>query len=439
MRLIADGVVERDGVTGLATRLGYSPRQLNRVITAELGAGPLALARAHRATNARILIQCSGLPMADVAFAAGFASVRQFNDTIRDVFGLTPSELRRARTNSRSEVAPSDSSGATPGTDISLRLAHREPLDASWLGWYLGSHAVEGLERFVGTTRLDGAPIDDGSGDHDVGTGAVARWRYRRVLSLPHGPADVTVEPRDRHMLVRLRRLDVRDLGVAVNRMRRLLDLDADVAAAEAALSADPALAPLIDAAPGVRVPGSVDPAESLMRTMIGQQISVKAARTHVTDLVRALGEPTEPSGHGETAGTAAPDAAPDAPTLRFPSPAAIAESGHRILRGPARRIEAIVGAARAIADGTMELHPGLPASELRHRLVALPGVGDWTASYVAMQISGDPDTLLDRDLVVRQAAADLGVDLGATMHWAPWRSYASMHLWRHRLVGTDR
>lgn len=420
MRLIADGVVERDGVAGLATRLGYSPRQLNRVVTAELGAGPLALARAHRATNARILIQCSTLPMADVAFAAGFASIRQFNDTVREVFGLTPTELRRARRGRRSDVAEpgpdaaEGHDGAGRGTDITLRLAHREPLDSSWPGWYLAHHAADGLEH------LDPAPASG------------AAWRYRRVLALPHAPALVTVEPRDRHMLIRLRHLDVRDLGSAVNRLRRLFDLDADVAAAETALGTDPALVPLIAAAPGLRIPGSVDPAESLIRTMIGQQISVKAARSHVTGLVRALGEPASWADDAP-----ASDGAPATglPTLRFPTAAAIAESGHRILRGPARRIDAIVGAARALADGSMELHPGLPASELRARLCSLPGVGEWTAAHVAMQISGDPDTLLDRDLVVRQSAADLGVDLAATAHWAPWRSYASIHLWRHRLL----
>lgn len=402
MRLISDGLVERSGVDGLAAALGYSVRHLNRVLTSELGAGPLALARAHRATNARILIQRTSMPMADIAFAAGFSSVRQFNDTIRDVFGLTPTRLRALRGSGHpdAEVGRSSDAGG-----ISLRLPYRDPFDASWPATLLGAHAVDSLEEFTGNP-----------------SGA---WTFSRVLSLPHGHALVRLSPgpesdrRGGFIRVRLAHLDTRDLGAAVARVRRLLDLDADATAADTVLRADPILATLVDARPGIRLPGSPDPTEALIRTMMGQQISVRAARHHVGELVAALGERTGWS---------------DGPHRAFPTATAIAENGRAVLRGPRTRVESVVAAASALAENSVELHPGVDASELRARLLGLRGVGAWTADYVTMVVTGDPDTLLHHDLVVRHAAADLGVDLAATQGWAPWRSYASMYLWRHRL-----
>ncbi|MGW0037472.1 Ada metal-binding domain-containing protein [Gordonia sp. NPDC003376] len=399
MRLISDGTVERDGVGGLARRLGYSQRHLTRVLTAELGAGPLALARAHRATNARILTQCTDLPMGEVAFAAGFASIRQFNDTIREVFGVTPTELRTRRR------GPAPTGGDDPTPDetpvITLRLAHRRPFDIAWLGHRLAAHAVAGVEELV--------PNPEGG------------WSYRRVLDLAHGSALAGVTPGDGFLLARLEHLDLRDLGAAVNRLRRLFDLDADIAAVREALSADTVLAPVVAAAPGVRLPGSVDGAETVIRAMIGQQISVAAARTHIATLVAGLGEPTGWPGGWR----------------RFPTAATIAEAGAEVLTGPRRRVRAIVGTASAIADDSVELHAGVAASDLHAQLLALPGIGPWTADQVTMQITGDPDILLHHDLVVRHAATDLGLDLTdatLTAHWSPWRSYVSMHLWRHRL-----
>ncbi|MDL9935757.1 AlkA N-terminal domain-containing protein [Gordonia sp. ABSL1-1] len=390
MRLIADGVIEREGVGGLADRLRYSPRHLTRVLTDHLGAGPLALARAHRATNARILIQCTTLPMSEIAFASGFASVRQFNDTVRDVFAMTPTQLRSAR------GAHRDITGTTGG--ITLRLAYRPPYRWAWMRWFLTSHAVAGVE-----TVTDGPD-----------------WTFRRVLSLPHGTASVLVSPQADHVRITLRHLDMRDLGVAVNRIRRLLDLDADVAAAEEVLGSDPALGPLVVAAPGIRLPGSVDPAETIIRTMIGQQISVAAARVHLDNLVDALGEPTD---------------WPDDQGRCFPTPASIAEHGRSVLRGPRRRIDSIVAVAAALADNRVEPHPGMTASDLYAQLVELPGIGPWTADIVAMRVTGDPDIALTHDLVVVHAMNELGIDRGAAEGWSPWRSYASMHLWRHRLA----
>lgn len=399
MRLIADGVVEREGVDGLAHRLGYSTRHLGRVLTSELGAGPLALARAHRATNARILIQCTTLPMADIAFAAGFASIRQFNDTILEVFALTPTQLRELRASRAHGTAIATGTGS-----ITLRLPYRRPLDATWLRWFLSAHTVPGCSAMI-----------DGE--------------FVRTAQLPHGPALLGIRIDDDPgadgpgtVTLRLAHLDLRDLGVAVTRVRRLLDLDADAAAADQALGEDARLHRLIASAPGIRVPGSIDPAETLVTTMIGQQISVRAAQTHLGNLVRALGErvPWEPAGE---------------PGLMFPTAAAIGVGGRDVLRGPKRRIEAVVGAAEKIADGSVELHAGLAASEIRGSLLSLPGVGDWTADYMTMRVASDPDVLLGTDLVVARSAQVLGIDLRTTTTWAPWRSYASMHLWRAQLL----
>ncbi|GAB16769.1 3-methyladenine DNA glycosylase [Gordonia effusa NBRC 100432] len=396
MRLISDGVVERDGVEGLARQLGYSTRQLGRVLTAELGAGPLALARAHRATNARVLIQCTTMPMTDVAFAAGFASIRQFNDTIREVFALSPTQLRELRASRAHGTAVTSGTGA-----ITLRLPYRRPLDVAWLRWFLASHTIAGVSEM----------IDD---------------EFVCTVTLPHGPALISIridaDAAHDSVVLRLRHLDMRDLGVAVNRVRRLLDLDADAQAADQLLATDPGLRPLVTAAPGIRVPGTLDAAETLFTTMIGQQISVRAARTHLGNLVAELGE-------------AAPWEADDGPTKLFPTPTMIAERGADVLRGPRRRIDAIVGAAEKIADGSVELHTGLAASDMRGLLRTLPGVGDWTANYVSMRAAADPDVLLSTDLVVARAAQELDIDLTQTTKWAPWRSYASMHLWRAKIL----
>ncbi|WP_439029547.1 DNA-3-methyladenine glycosylase 2 family protein [Gordonia terrae] len=405
MRLIADGIVEREGVDGLAARLRYSPRHLTRVLTEHLGAGPLALARAHRATNARVLIQCTTMPMADVAFAAGFASVRQFNDTIRAVFDLTPTQLRRLPAPRGRRVDGEHAPGS-----VTLRLPFRAPYRWEWMRWFLTAHAAVGVEE---VTDSADAPLG---------------WSYRRVLRLPHGPALAVVEPHDDHAVVVLDHLDMRDLGVAVNRIRRQLDLDADIAAAEDALGTDATMRELIGRAPGVRAPGSLDPAETIIRTMLGQQVSLAAARNQIDRLVDALGEPLDSFTDRD-----------NRPLRAFPTAAVIAERGHEVLRGPERRVTAVIGVAGALAEGRVEPHVGVDASDLRAQLLALPGIGPWTADIVTMRVTGDPDVLLANDLVVVRAADDLRVDLRDTQHWAPWRSYATMHLWRHRLDATGQ
>ncbi len=304
MRLIRDGIVDREGVEGLAQRLGYSTRQLNRLITAEVGTGPLALARAQRSQTARVLLETTDLPITHVAFAAGFSSVRQCNDTVRQIFADTPSGLRtRAR-----RAAPGRRGAPDAATHaIRLRLPCRRPFNPASVLDFLGTRALDGVEEVDGTS-------------------------YRRTLRLPHGHAVVTLaapesaETQDGHderdapgrhtgpsyvegVLVLS---DLRDLTTAVSRCRQLLDLDADPIAVWEALRADPVVGPLVEHDPGRRVPGAADGFELAVRAVIGQQVSVSGARTVAGRLVQAAGD-------------ALP--APDGTlTHLFPTPAALLE-----------------------------------------------------------------------------------------------------------------
>ncbi|MET8424003.1 Ada metal-binding domain-containing protein [Nocardia sp. NPDC004860] len=393
MRLIGDGVIERGGVPALADALGYSQRQLTRVLTSELGAGPLALARAHRAHTARLLIQTTRLPMSDIAFAAGFASIRQFNDTVREVFAVSPTTLREESRRRNGDTLP-----ATNGL-LTLRLPYREPLDKSWLEWFLSAHSVPGVELW----------------ENGV---------YSRSLRTPHGHTTIRLSIQPGHVRASLSLQDMRDLAPTVARIRHLLDLDADPIGIDEAMAAGMAGSPPRPGFPGavlpagIRVPGCLDGPELLLRTMIGQQISVAAANTHTARLVQGLGETI----------------AGPIPHL-FPTAEAIAERGSEVLTGPSRRIEAIVGAAKALATGDLVLHSGRTAGELRRDLLALDGVGPWTADYVTMRLLADPDVLLPSDLIVRRGAGLLGIDLADTARWSPWRSYLTMHLWKYALA----
>jgi len=391
MRMIGEGVVDRNGVGGLAGRLGYSPRQLQRLLVAEVGAGPLALARAQRAQAARVLLETTELPAATVAFAAGFSSVRQFNDTLRQVFGRTPTELRRT------------TAGRTlPADVVHLRLAHRPPYDAEGILSFLAARAVPGVEA--------GSP-----------------GRFARTLALPHGGGTAELVPDTGFVRATLRLDDLRDLTPAVHRCRRLFDLDADPEAVDARLGQDPLLARAVRATPGVRLPGSVDPHELALRAVVGQQVSVAGAR-------RVLGRLVLEHGTALAVPVAAP---PGTLTHRFPDPATLAEADPGALPMPRARARALVALASALAAGAVVLDAGRDAEEARWTLRRLPGVGPWTADYIAMRGLGHPDVALSSDLGVRRAMESLG--LAATPRrvgdvaegWRPWRSYATVRLWR--------
>ncbi len=402
MRLIGDGVIDRDGVPGLARRLGYTERHLNRMLTAELGAGPLALARAQRAQTARVLVETTDLGLAEIAFAAGFGSVRQFNDTMREVYAVAPSRLRAAGRRTPEAGA------------LHLRLPYRAPLDADTLFRFLAARAVPGVED-----------TNDG---------------YRRTLRLPHGTGTATLRPADGHVAATLRLTDLRDLGPAVARCRRLLDLDADPAAVDGTLAADPALAADVRDHPGVRLPRSVDGFEAAVRAIVGQQISVAGARTVLARLCAAAGPAGQPPAHAAAVVPAERPASPaealqSTPTpLLFPGPAELLDLPDTAFAMPAARRATLHALAAAVGGGHLDLDPGADRAEAERALLDLPGVGPWTAGYVAIRALGDPDVFLPTDLGVRRGAAALGITdpVGHPERWRPWRSYAVIRLWRH-------
>ncbi len=411
MRLIADGVVDRDGVEGLACRLGYEQRQVRRLVTAELGAGPLAIARAQRAQTARILTETTALPLSEIAFAAGFASIRQFNATIREVFAVTPTQMReaRGRVPKTRRLLPPPSGAAAPGL-IRIRLADRAPIDGERMLGFLAARAIPGVEE-----------VRDG--------------RYRRTIMLPNGPGILSLGPASGYVDCELQLEDLRDLTAAVQRCRRLLDLDADPEAVTGYLSADPVIGPLALANPGRRSPGHIDGNELALRAVLGQQVSVAAARRLGARLAAAYGKPLS---------------RPDGPlTHCFPEAETLAAADPAALPMPRSRALALTGLASALASGELVLDPGAERDRAEAVLLALPGIGPWTASYIRMRALSDPDAFLPSDVGVLEALARLGVFGTAPAgtgpqararasraaaelaeDWRPWRSYAVHHLW---------
>jgi len=428
MRLIADGIVDRGGVEGLAARLGYEQRQVRRLVTAELGAGPLAIARAQRAQTARILIETTALPLSEIAFASGFASIRQFNATMHEVFAVTPTQLREAR--GRPARSPqSRRLGVPPGPDASapglirLRLAYRAPIDGERMLGFLAARAIPGVESVEG-------------------------GRYRRTILLPNGTGILSLGPvvasaeDPGYIDCELQLDDLRDLTAAVQRCRRLLDLDADPEAVTGNLAADPVLGPLALAHPGRRSPGHVDGNELALRAVLGQQVSVAAARRLGARLVAAYGKPVE-----------RPDGSL---THCFPTAETLASVDPDTLPMPRARGRALTGLAAALASGELCLDPGAERDRATAQLLAMPGIGPWTASYIRMRALSDPDAFLPTDVGVLEALARLGaVPAGGgraaagrgraaaakaaaelAEGWRPWRSYAVHHLWAY--LGTD-
>jgi AraC family transcriptional regulator, regulatory protein of adaptative response / DNA-3-methyladenine glycosylase II len=389
LRLIADGEVDRRGVPGLATQLGYSERQLQRILVAEIGAGPVALARAQRAHSARLLIESTAIPFGEVALAAGFGSVRQFNDTIRAIYARSPTELRRR--------AGRRAGNGSPGS-IELKLACRQPFDGGALISFLGARAVPGVEELDGGT-------------------------YRRSLWLDRGAGVVELEVGAEDVRCRLILDDLRDLTAAVARCRRLLDLDADPLSVAGQLEGDAVLGALVRERPGLRVPACVDGFELAVRAVVGQQVSVAAARTVAARLAERFGEPlTDPHG---------------AVSRRFPTPAALAGADPASLPMPRSRARALVTLADRLVAGDLSLGAGADRAATEADLLALPGIGPWTASYIAMRALGDPDAYplgdagLRRALQLRGYSTDRAGEERLGEVWRPWRSYAVAHLWQ--------
>ncbi|KWX57531.1 DNA-3-methyladenine glycosylase 2 family protein [Mycobacterium sp. NAZ190054] len=390
MRLIADGVVDRDGVTGLAARVGYTTRQLERLLQAEVGANPLALARAQRAQTARVLIETTELPFSDVAFAAGFSSIRQFNDTVRAVCDVTPTVLRQR---AKARFSRGDGGAGV----LSLRLPVRTPFAYEGMFGHLAASAVPGVEE-----------VRDGA--------------YRRTMRLPHGTGIVSLTPQPDNVQCQVVLDDFRDLATAIARCRRLLDLDADPEAVDDALGADPDLSVLVAKVPGQRIPRTVDEQELAVRVVLGQQVSIKAARTHAGRIVSTYGEPVSDANGGLT--------------HVFPAVEHLSGIDPARLAFPRSRQRSLIALIRALADGDVTLDAGCDWNRARDQLLALPGIGPWTAEVIAMRGLGDPDAFPVTDLGVRLAARQLGLPSDArplTEHsarWRPWRSYATQYLW---------
>ena len=440
MRLIADGIVDRDGVPGLADRLGYSPRQVGRVLAAEVGAGPLALARAQRARTARVLVETSALAMGDIAFAAGFSSIRQFNSTMLEVYDTPPSVLRERaeRRGARASGGGRGGRGAGAGTGaggpaeavptgaLCLRLPFRPPIDLPRLLGFLAARAVPGVEVVTAT-------------------------EYRRTLSLPNGPgvARLRIVPGQNWVECVLALTDLRDVTAAVQRCRRLLDLDADPLAISGYLACDPVIGPLARACQGRRSIGAVDGDEIALRAVLGQQVSVAAARRLAGQLAVLAGRPLQPAPAVSTADDAETASAPAGPagpagaagademlTHLFPDAATVAGLDPETLPMPRARGRALVGLAEALASGAVSLDPGADREETAARLLALPGIGPWTVGYIGMRALSDPDAFPAGDVGVLRALGLLGHPAAAAsmaraaQAWRPWRSYAVQHLW---------
>jgi AraC family transcriptional regulator of adaptative response / DNA-3-methyladenine glycosylase II len=387
LRLIASGAADGGaGVAAMARRLEVSERHLNRVLTSAVGAGPLTLARMRRLQTARTLIEQTGMPITDVAFSAGYSSLRQFNSEVRSGTGRPPTELRRRG------AAGHDGEGA-----IVLRLGVRPPFDGAALLAFFAARAVCGVERCTTSTLT-------------------------RTLSLPHAAAVVELEPQATQLVMRLWLDDVRDLGAAVDRCRRLFDVDADPQAIGSVLCADPLLAPLVSGRPGLRVPGCVDAEEIAVRAVLGQQVSVARATALASRLAGMVGAPLTHPRHGVD--------------HLFPSTAAIAEADLDGLGLTGEREATLRRLATALAAGEIDLGPGTDAAEVRAALLSIRGVGEWTATYIAMRGLRDPDAFPAGDLGLRRAFARAGGGDHRALcahaeRWRPWRAYATVQLWQ--------
>lgn len=394
LRLVAAGAVDEDGVAGVARRLNVSERHLHRTLVAEVGAGPLQLALSRRAQTARLLLDETDLSVTEVAFAAGFASLRQCNDVMKREFGVPPSALRR-------RVADEAAAGRRPvddGASVVLRLRRRLPYDGDALLGHLAARAVTGLDRV----------------DLDARTVA-------RAVALPTRPARLEVSLRvdGDHVVVRVTGAAVPDLGPLVRHVRRWLDLDADPRAVADVLAADPRLAGLVAARPGLRVPTTLDPFEGVVRAVVGQRVAVATARTLLGRVVAAFGE-----------------AAPEGGRL-FPTAAVLASAGPEatgplgLTRARAATVHAV---ALAVAEGRLDLDPAGDREAAVAGLAAIPGIGPWTVAYVSLRALADPDAFPATDLGLLRTWRALGHDpatlAAAAPRWAPWRSYAAQHLW---------
>ncbi len=395
LALIGDGALDGDaaGVERLAERLGVGGRQLRRLFLQHLGASPIAVAQTRRVLFAKQLIHDTALPMSEVALAAGFGSLRRFNETFRALYGRPPSALRRAA---------AAVSTAAPMPSVCLRLGYHPPYDWPAMLSYLAARAIAGVERVDGETYCRSIGLEGA-----VGSVAVSHLPARRALA------------------VTIRFPSVRALPVIVARVRRVFDLGADIETIATHLARDPRLAPLVAQRPGLRAPGGWDGFELAMRAILGQQVSVQAARRLAGILVRLCGEAIpDPSAHGGL-------------THVFPTPERVAATDLAALGMPNARRVALKALAEAAANDPQLFRPFGTIEEAIAKLRTIRGVGEWTAQYIALRALREPDAFPASDLgLLKGAAAIDGARptpaglLDRAEPWRPWRAYAAQHLW---------
>jgi AraC family transcriptional regulator of adaptative response / DNA-3-methyladenine glycosylase II len=422
LRLIAEGALDRGGVEELAARLGVGGRHLRRLFDRELGASPLAVAQTRRVHFAKRLLDETRLPMTQIALAAGFANVRRFNAAVKKSYGCSPTEIRQ-RSGHQKKKAGRDRVPQSEGGSIILRLAYRPPYDWPALVAYLTPRATPGVEvvslaGYKRTVCLGGA---------------------RGVIEVqPNGAATAT--PTSAGLLLRVPFSFSSVLMPVVQRCRDLFDLGSDPGEIKKQLAVDPHMARLLEIRPGLRVPGSWDRFELAVRAILGQQVSVQGATTLTGRLVRAFGEHLEnqidePGGaegwpEGQTNGLVAN------PTWLFPTPESLAEADIAAIGLPRKRDEAVRQLARAVSEGTLTLDAAVGLADAEERLTSIPGVGRWTAQYIAMRALREPDAFPSGDLGLRRAFSQGSqpVTPAALANyaeaWRPWRAYAAMHLW---------
>ncbi len=398
LTLIADGALDGSAasVETLAGRLGIGGRQLRRLFQQRLGASPLAVAQTRRVLFAKQLIQETRMPMVEIALAAGFGSVRRFNETFRDLFRRPPSALRRRRTTDLP-------AGAMAEIGVTLRLRYRPPYDWPAMLGYLGARAIDGVEEVQGGV-------------------------YRRTVSSHDmlGTIEVAHEPARDNLAITVRFPSVQALPVILSCVRRVFDIGADIGTIGAHLSRDPFLAPLVASRPGLRAPGGWDGFELAVRAVLGQQITVRAARRLAARLVELCGI-VLPDGYRARTGL----------TRVFPSPEHLLAANLGSLGIPAARRTALAALAEAAAADRHLFRPFGTVEEAIARLRAIPGIGEWTAQYIAVRALRESDAFPAGDLgLLRGAAARADARptpaalLRRAERWRPWRAYAAQHLW---------
>jgi AraC family transcriptional regulator of adaptative response / DNA-3-methyladenine glycosylase II len=400
LHLIAEGAMDAAGVEALADRLGVGARHLRRLFDQYVGAAPVAVAQTQRILFAKKLLGETRLPMTDVALASGFGSVRRFNTMMRATYGRAPRDLRRSAKSMTTDVGHS--------AGVTLKLPFSPPYDWAAMADFLAPRAIAGVER-------------------------IEPDRYRRTFALERacGVVEVRPAPGRNHLLATIWTSDVVALAAVVARLRRLFDLDADITAIDAHLAADPAMAWRVRERPGMRVPGAWDGFELAVRAILGQQVSVQAATTFAGRLAAAHGEPLA-------------TAATDGPDRLFPKPEAMAGADLTAIGLTRARAETLNALGRAMAadHGLLRAYETLEETTLK--LTALPGVGPWTAQYIAMRALREPDAFPASDLGLLRAMRTASgrpspAQLSAMAEvWRPWRAYAALRLWLQDGPATD-